>query len=176
MNELERNNHVADKVLYLSSNDRFSGYDDIEYDFSFLIEKHKYNDNQKLENLDPISKIILGKELEDLVLAEKTIVPSNTITDESISDKISYFGSSIVSNNKFIIIDVEKDIYKIELYEGVIDNNNPGGDFIDYDTGLGTKKPVSTIILGLDKKDNLNESVKYESDKSNFRERPYKRV
>lgn len=168
MNELERNNHVADKVLYLSSNDRFSGYDDIEYDFSFLIEKHKYNDNQKLENLDPISKVILGKELEDLVLAEKMIVPSNTIPDEGITDKISYFSSSIVSNNKFIILNIEKDIYKIELYEGVIDSNNSEGDFIDYDTGEATKKPISTIILGLEKKDNLNESVKYESDKSNF--------
>lgn len=163
--KLIRENHLAEKVLYLGNENQLSSRDDIEYGFDFQIDKQKYNDNSKISFLTNESKDLIGLNTEDIVIIEKSAFPTNTKIDEV--ENYSYFGTCTINNSKVIVLDLQEKIYKIEFYEDIILSNNTSGKFIDYETGMSElAQPSFIITLGPEKNiESLADDNYYENDK-----------
>ena len=140
----------CDKVLYCVSDSKLVDIDFAEYDFSYITEKAKFNNNLKLNYISQETKELIGKDKEDLKKVESAIFP--TLISEEESSEVSYFSSTRIQNQTLYLLNVPKDIIKVELYEGAIETNwsnvigfsdliNDTGDFlwpvypkfIDYD-------------------------------------------
>lgn len=164
----------SDKVLYCVSDSKLVDIDFAEYDFSYITEKAKFNNNLKLNYISQETKELIGKDKEDLKKIESAIFP--TLISGEESSNVSYFSSTRIQNQTLYLLNVPKDIIKVELYEGAIETNwsnvigfsdfiNDTGDFlwpvyprfIDYDLFKALSngedkdfitKPAITIYFG----------------------------
>ena len=126
--ELKRN-HTATEIRYLGNTEILDENDNLEYGFSFLIDKDKFNDNRVTQFLDNHTKDLIGKEVTDIMLAEKTIIPTISEVTEEVSS-YNYFGTAIYNKVKFMSLRLGEDFYKVELYDGIVENTE---SFIEYD-------------------------------------------
>ena len=151
---------TSDRIQYQGSKSRLSGMDFAEYDFSYFIEKYKFNDNFLISLLDDQSKDLVGKNIDDLEKIESVLFPTLK-ANKSISGKqinYDYFGTALIANQNFLLFDTpgrnsdSPGYYKIELYEEVLESNNETGGFIEYELlkklELSAVAPSVTIILG----------------------------
>ena len=169
MREYMLGDHRAYEIRYLGNTENLSDNDLSEYGLSFLVEKDKFNDNQQVSFLDNHSKNIIGKEVEDIMLLNKVMVPTNS---KSSSEDYSYFGSAIFNYTKYYLFNLDENIYKIELYDGVIDKNNTTDySFVEYDLvkalGKDLVKPSLVITFGPDKLISRNPDTWYYGDEVN---------
>lgn len=153
-------NCKSKKVQYKGNRTYASLRDFSEYDFLFNIDKDKFNDKFLINLLDKKSKDLVGKKLDDLEKIEKIMFP--TLQSESSGYEDEFFGSTLISNQTFIILNANgansysSGIQKIEIYEeGVTSNNNSGGfieeellDLISDSDIEKTNSPIITIFLG----------------------------
>lgn len=161
----------SDRVQYRGTKDLLSYGDFSEYDFSYIIEKFKFNDQLKINLLDKDSKNLIGKKLDDLEKIESTMFPTISNQEEEYSEE--FFGSGLISNQVFLVLksfgidDNGRGDYKIELYEEVIESNNSMySKFIEWDllnklNSPSIISPAITIYLGPDELIKNNTSDKY---------------
>ena len=172
-------NHSCHKILYLVNNDILENNDFAQYEFSYLVDRFGYTSNLLINRLDNESKSVLGREPSILTELEDKIVPTSINTEE---DSIfGYFGATTFDNFKFISLDLDSEIYKVEIYDEMIDANhlseNPSKF---YDTGIweylssvnsnisvsNLIYPRVTIVMGPDHNYNLNSNDLYYSGDS----------
>ena len=115
-------NHGSNYAMYLGNNEVLSNNDFIQYNFSYFIDKYKFKDGLMINQLDNESRDIIGLDSTVLTAIEERLCPS--AIDDSTPTNFDYFGSSIFGKQKFISIDLMEDIYKVELYEEVIETNH----------------------------------------------------
>lgn len=164
----------SDKVQFKGSRQYTSLRDFSEYNFSYDIEKFKFNDTFFINLLDDSSLSLVGKDLDDLERVSGVLFP--TITEDNSSEYgETFFGSSLISNQTLIVLDADgndgnkEGHWKIELYEeGVESNNNVYGGFIEVELleNLGieiTNSPIITIYLGPESNVSNNSSDMYYS-------------
>lgn len=144
---------TSDRVQYQGSKSKLSDMDFAEYDFSYFIEKYKFNDKFLISLLDDQSKDLIGKNIDDLEKTEITLFPTlrkNTKSSEKYN--YDYFGTALISNQNFLLFNVpgrnssQEGYYKIELYEEVLDSNNSTGSFIEHELLEKLEDQVSDII------------------------------
>lgn len=152
---------TSDKIQYQGSKSKISNMDFAEYNFSYLIEKYKFNDNFLISYLDDQSKELVGKNIDDLEKVESTLFPTLRQTNGTSKYNYDYFGSALIANQSFLLFETPgrennlEGYYKIELYEDVLDFNNSSKCFIEHELleKLGDKFtdiniPAITITLG----------------------------
>lgn len=131
--EEERNelNFISDLVKYHGSNQNFPSINFAEYDFSYLVNKYKFDNKLLITELDRYSQELIGKNIDDTSKIEKILFP--TLVDDVSNNELSYFGSLKVNNRNIFFFDTPENYDKIEIYDGVL-NSNIGEDyFIEYD-------------------------------------------
>lgn len=148
-----RKNWNSTLVYYHGSTESLLELSDFtEYDFSYIVEKYKFNDNLLVNQLDSNSAKYLGTEVENIMLVNDTLFPS--LIDEADSPTPNFFGTVTSGVNNIYLFPMDANYDKVELYEGVVnENSNDDNTFYDYDwmtlVGLTPKvKPVITIYLG----------------------------
>lgn len=150
-------------VLYHGSKSRVLLRDFAEYDFSFLVDKYKFNDKLKLKFLDNASKDLIGLNVSELTKLEDILFPTLLETDE-VNREIEYFGTTIIGTYTLFLFPVPRGIRKVELYEGTkTDLVNVGTDY-DYRLLCGqdiTEKPVLSVYLGPDYRWSNNDPGEY---------------
>lgn len=154
----------SDNIKYKGNRSFINNLDFSEYDFSYIVNKFKFNDNFLIKFLDTNSKNLIGKKLDDLEIIEKSLFP--TIVNKEETDSFDYFGSTIISNQTFIMLESLPGYWKVELYEDVVESNNTTGGFIDSEIldYIGEEKlnsPAMTIILGPENNVKNNSIDKY---------------
>ena len=165
---------TSDRVQYQGSKSKISGMDFAEYDFSYLIEKYKFNDNFLISFLDDKSKELIGKNIDDLEKIESTLFPTLSQNNGVSKYNYDYFGSTLIANQSFLLFEAPgrsnglEGYYKIELYEDVLDFNNSSKSFIEYELleKLGDRFtdiniPAITITLGPENTTKNNPSELY---------------
>jgi len=152
-------------VLYHGSKSKILLRDFAEYDFSFLVDKYKFNDKLKIGFLDNASKDLIGLNVGELTKIEDILFPTLLETDE-INREIKYFGTTIIGTYTLFLFPVPRGIRKVELYEGTKTDLNIIG--VDYDYRLlceqntdSTEKPVLSIYLGPDYRWSNNDPGQY---------------
>lgn len=155
------------KIQFRGNKTDLSNKDFSEYNFSYLIDKYKFNDKLLINQLDSSSKKLIGNKLDDLEKIENIMFPSYINIGEEQTD--SFFGSTLISNQTFISLLAEENCWKIEFYEDAIEsNNNIYGGFIEEELldKLGIEKiksPIITVTLGPENTIRNNSSDMYYS-------------
>ena len=119
------------EVYYHGSKDKILERDFAEYDFSFLVDKYKFNDNLKIQFLDNASKDILGYKVNELSTIENILFPSLYSTRETANQR-KYFGTAIIGTYTLFLFPVPRGVRKVELYEGTVLDLNEAGYNYDY--------------------------------------------
>lgn len=110
------------KKLYLSSTTHYPGLDDyLEYGFEYWIDKYGHGSSSLLGMLSTETKDVLGTNVEDLSVIEKTLFP--TISESGTPGGPDYFGMTTIGDQKITIIEIPPGYIKAELYDGGIDPN-----------------------------------------------------
>ena len=123
-------NFTSDLVKYHGSSSNFPALDFAEYDFSYIIDKYKFDNKLAITELDEYSRNLVGRNIEDTDKIGKVLFP--TLVEED-SNTYDYFGSLNVSNKMLYFFECPEDYYTIEIYEDIIDSNVEGGtSFIEY--------------------------------------------
>lgn len=161
-------NFTSDLVKYHGSSSNFPALDFAEYDFSYIIDKYKFDNKLAITELDEYSREIVGKNIEDTDKIGKVLFP--TLVEED-SNTYDYFGSLNVNNKMLYFFECPEYYYTIEVYEDIIDSNVVGGDsFIEYKylelKGVEDKiTPALIITLGPEREAYNNPTdFYYESD------------
>jgi len=150
-------------VLYHGSKSKLLLQDFAEYDFSFLVDKYKFNDSIKIKFLDNTSKNLIGLNPNELTKLEDILFPTNLRTNE-VNNNIEYFGTTIIGTYTLFLFPVPRGIRKVELYEGTKTDLTTLGVDYDYRLLCGgdvTEKPSLSIYLGPDYRWSNNESGEY---------------
>lgn len=150
-------------VLYHGSKSKILMRDFAEYDFSFLVDKYKFNDSLKLTFLNNASKDLIGLNVSELTKLEDILFPTIQDTDE-VDKNIDFFGTTVIGTYTLFLFPVPRGIRKVELYEGTRTELETLG--IDYDYRLLsrqniTEKPAISIYLGPDYRWTNNPSSEY---------------
>lgn len=137
-------------VYYCGNKERLLDGDFAEYDFSFLVDKYKFNNNLKIQYLDKESQDILGYDVSELTEMEKILFPTAYETfdtnylltaggtrintgggnrllwrePESVAPEViyrrNYFGMVTIGTYTLFVFTVPPYVRKIELYEGTV--------------------------------------------------------
>lgn len=154
--EEERNelNFTSDLVKYHGSNQNFPSINFAEYDFSYLVNKYKFDNKLLITELDRTSQELIGKNIDDTSKIERILFP--TLIDD-IEENLEYFGSMKINSRNIFFFDIPENYTKIEIYDEIINSNlDPENTtFIEYDylelAGLYEEtrvKPSIIIYLG----------------------------
>lgn len=148
------------KVLFRSSSSLLYNMNFSEYDFSYNIEKNKFNDKFLINNIGNKTIELFNESTNTLEKLEKIIFP--TLGNEEWQNSNKYFGTTLINNQIFALLFAEAGISKIELYKDFIKKNTDyvydkqnvkEYNFIDIDTLVSSNitpiaTPYFTIILG----------------------------
>ena len=106
-------------VYYCGSKERLLDGDFAEYDFPFLVDKYKFNNNLKIQYLDRDSQDILGYDVSELTELENILFP--TVYDtQTLPTQRNYFGMVSIGTYTLFVFMVPPNVRKIELYEGTV--------------------------------------------------------
>jgi hypothetical protein len=127
---------VKDQYKYLSvyyhgSKNKILSQDFAEYDFSFLVDKYKFNNNLKIQLLDKDSKDIIGYKPEELSKLENILFPS-LLYNTASGDSRNYFGTTVIGTYTLFLFPVPAGVRKVELYEGTLLDLEEAGYNYDY--------------------------------------------
>ena len=158
-------NHKSSEVRYLGTNEILDNNDFAEYEFSYLVDKYKFNSNLLINHLDNSSRNIIGKNVSVSTVLENCLFPSTIVDKESST--FSYFGAATYHSNKFFSFDLDNGVYKIELYDDYLDSNYLD-KFYEYDALVYSNLEISVdpaiiVYLGPDRNDKYNNSGWYYS-------------
>lgn len=148
------------KVLFRSSSSLLYNMNFSEYDFSYNIEKNKFNDKFLINNIGNKTIELFNESTNTLEKLEKIIFP--TLGNEEWQNSNKYFGTTLINNQIFALLFAEAGISKIELYKDFIKKNTnyvydkqniKEYNFVDIDTLVSSNitpiaTPYFTIILG----------------------------
>lgn len=148
------------KVLFRSSSSLLYNMNFSEYDFSYNIEKNKFNDKFLINNIGNKTIELFNESTNTLEKLEKIIFP--TLGNEEWQNSNKYFGTTLINNQIFALLFAEAGISKIELYKDFIKKNTDyvydkqnikEYNFVDIDTLVSSNitpiaTPYFTIILG----------------------------
>lgn len=148
------------KVLFRSSSSLLYNMNFSEYDFSYNIEKNKFNDKFLINNIGNKTVNLFNSSPSTLEKLEKIIFPTLGNEDWEVNNK--YFGTTLINNQVFALLFAEAGISKIELYKDFIKKNTnyiydreniSEYNFIDIETikelnVSPTSIPYFTILLG----------------------------
>ncbi len=148
------------KVLFRSSSSSLYNMSFSEYDFSYNIEKDKFNDKFLINNIGNKTLNLFNESSNTLEKLEKIIFP--TLGNEDWEENNKYFGTTLINNQVFALFFAEAGISKIELYKDFIKKNTnyiydrenkSEYNFIDIETLkslnlTSTSIPYFTIFLG----------------------------
>lgn len=148
------------KVLFRSSSSLLYNMNFSEYDFSYNIEKNKFNDTFLINNIGNKTIELFNESTNTLEKLEKIIFP--TLGNEEWQNSNKYFGTTLINNQIFALLFAEAGISKIELYKDFIKKNTDyvydkqnikEYNFVDIDTLVSSNitpiaTPYFTIILG----------------------------
>lgn len=142
------------KVQHKSNSSHLYEGDFSEYDFSYDVEKNKFNDEFKIDYVGEKTLSMFEKSSEVLEKLESVIFP--TLGDETWnkdSDSEKYFGTTLIGNQVFALLHAEKGISRVELYPGIIERNNNSkylDNFVCYDNlDNPSQVPYFVITLGI---------------------------
>ena len=171
------------KVQHKSNSSLLYERDFSEYDFSYEVEKDKFNDEFLVDYLGNKTLSLFEPSSNSLEKLESIIFPTFGEEDwNGPEDK--YFGTTIINNQVFALFHADKGIKRIELYNGIItrNNNNPSSSsspFVSIDSLISSgitpsEEPYFVITLGepgndeileetdLVRKKELSDEVEYE--------------
>ena len=148
------------KVLFRSSSSSLYNMSFSEYDFSYNIDKDKFNDKFLINNIGNKTVNLFNSSPSTLEKLEKIIFPTLGNEDWEVNNK--YFGTTLINNQVFALLFAEAGISKIELYKDFIKKNTnyiydreniSEYNFIDIETikelnVSPTSIPYFTILLG----------------------------
>lgn len=145
--------YEASNIKYHGTNDTIlDGKTLLEYNFSQLVEKSKFNNTYLPSLLDPRSKDLVGKELGSIERINEVLFP--TISYDDV-DSFGYYGSMSLTtlDQTLYFISLLSGEWKLELYENTISENLPGtGKFYDSEfltlAGVEHVDPAIIIYLG----------------------------
>jgi len=182
---LNKDNFKSSRVLYQGTSKNLDWSDFAEYDFKYLVEKKKFNDVQVLNYLDNDSKDRIGKNTDDLDKLASVIFP--TAIESSNISKFDYFGAINLAKQMIILLNLEPDIYKVEIYDQTLYRNynglNEPDTFYEYDymvlresdlfIDLASNgiEPAITISLGPEKTCKNNSLSFYYMNDSDIRDK-----
>lgn len=160
----------ASKRLIHGSNKHFDGIDFSEYDFNVVLEDQKFNNRDLISYLDKETVSSIGTSLGSLDKINSALFPTLSDSDAQAND-VEYFGTLSLSAITLYLFNLDPGMYKIELYEDIIDSNNSDyGGFIDSDCldalGINHTKPAVTIYLGPNQECKNNPPSSYKSSGS----------
>lgn len=151
--------YEASTVKYYGSNESvIEGLSLLEYNFSQLVEKSKFNDNFHPSFLTNESKELVGRELGGIEQINKVLVPTRVDweTGEEEISKFDYFSSIALYTTLeqyLYFIGMLPGEWKLELYENpIIENLEGTGKFYDSEflklAGKEHTEPAIIIYLG----------------------------
>ena len=146
--------------LYHGSKSKILLRDFSEYDFSFLVDKYKFNDKLRLKFLDNASKELIGLNVSELTKLEEILFPTLLNTEE-VDEPIEYFGTTIIGTYTLFLFPVPRGVRKVELYEGTNKNIDVDYDYRLLCGGDITDKPALSIYLGPDYRWSNNSASEY---------------
>lgn len=149
---LNREDYKYSDVYYHGSKDKILGRDFAEYDFSFLVDKYKFNDHLKIQLLDTESKNMIGYKVEELSKLENIMFPSSYAGEPG--SLRNYFGTTVIGTYTLFLLPVPPGVRKVEFYEGTVLDLEEIGYNYDY-RNLETpdaeiQKPALSVYLGPD--------------------------
>ena len=139
-------NRTYSKVQHKSNSSLLYERDFSEYNFSYEVEKDKFNDEFLVDYLGNKTLSLFEPTSNSLEKLESIIFP--TLGEEDWNGpEDKYFGTTIINNQIFALLHADIGIKRIELYNGMIYSNNDllgESVFIDVDSlnSLG-KNPIS---------------------------------
>lgn len=132
--EEDRNelNYTSDLIKYHGSSHNFPSINFAEYDFSYLVNKYKFDNRLLIAELDRTSQNLIGKDINDTDKIEKILFPTLIEDDET---SLKYFGSMEVNNRNIFFFETPENYNKIEIYDEILDSNisEDGDSFIEYE-------------------------------------------
>ena len=136
------------KTLLLSSTASSDLIEFAEYKFGFKISGEDYKERLLNNYLDSYSREIVGIDFRDLQKVENNLVFQKSKETKEPDNTSGYFGAVSMDNDQIYMLDAENDIWKIELYEKLEEE-----EYIEYSVkksfGLSiTQEPILTIQLG----------------------------
>lgn len=161
-------NQTYSKVQHRSNSSLLYDGDFSEYDFSYEVEKDKFNDEFLVDYLGDKTLSLFDLSSDALEKLESIIFP--TLGDQDWEgDEDKYFGTTIINNQVFALFHAEAGVCRIELYNGLVYGNNANTSssasaFVstDYQTGKGNtpkEEPYFVITLGEPGNDEVVEST-----------------
>ena len=162
----------AAKRLIQGSKKKFSGIDFAEYDFNAILDDHKFNNKDLISYLDLETASKVGTSLGSLEKINSTLFPTLSDSNAQAND-VEYFGTLSLSAITLYLFSLDPEMYKIELYEDIIEENNSTyGGFVDSDClkdlGISHTEPVVTIYLGPSQECQNNPPSRFRSGSSMY--------
>lgn len=163
-------NFTSDLVKYHGSSNNFPSINFAEYDFSYLVNKYKFDNKLLITELDRKSQELIGKNIDDTNKIEKILFPTLIDSEE---EQIKYFGSMKINDRNIFFFEIPNDYDKIEIYDDVLNSNTDinGESFIEYEylelSGLYEETriiPSIVIYLGPENKYLNNPTNMYYED------------
>lgn len=164
-------NFTSDLVKYHGSNHNFPSINFAEYDFSYLVNKYKFDNKLLITELDRNSQELIGKNIDDTSKIEKILFPTLINSED---EPMNYFGSMKINDRNIFFFETPNNYNKIEIYDDILDSNisEEGDSFIEYEylelSGLYEETrimPSIVIYLGPeDKYLNNPTNMYYEDD------------
>jgi len=128
--ERDELNFTSDLIKYHGSNHNFPSINFAEYDFSYLVNKYKFDNKLLITELDRISQNLIGKDIENTSKIEKILFPTFIENNE---ENLNYFGSMKINSRSIFFFEMPNDYNKIEIYDDVLDSNINENSFIEYE-------------------------------------------
>ena len=128
--ERDESNYTSDLIKYHGSKHNFPSINFAEYDFSYLINKYKFDNKLLIASLDKTSQELIGKDINNTNKIDKVLFPTY-IEDENIN--LNYFGSLEINNRNIFFFETLENYDKIEIYDEILESNIGTDSFIEYD-------------------------------------------
>ena len=183
------NEYSSSKIMWRGSKEVLGMESFLEYDFKYEIDKSPYSDIILPNYFSDELLELVKKDIESLDRTSTTIFPTLSATTSEYENR--FFGSTMINDKTIYILPGEGDsvinnyfykgIWKVELYENIVDKNNDlpiDIPFIDFEL-LATieeakdaivSEPVATITFGPSPENSSNNSDLYL--KEDFRRDP----
>lgn len=87
-----------------------------EYGWEFIVNKELYNHKFALDYLTDKAKENIGKDLEDIQLASRTIFPTMK-EEDTASHFVTYFGTVNVGKQKLLMVNIPRGYSSAELFD-----------------------------------------------------------
>lgn len=150
-------NRAYSKVQYKSNSSLLYERDFSEYDFSYEIEKNKFNDEFLIDYLGEKTLDLFEPSSGTFEKLESIIFPTLG-NEEFTGPEEKYFGTTLMNNQVFVLLHAEAGIKKIELYNGIITSNNNSTisnassfmsvEYLRENGIIPTEEPYFIITLG----------------------------